>query len=308
MTDLIDILLKEIEANGDKVGILSVDDLRYVAQDIEKIENTGWLNDFQKFIVNELYDFNLPRISFEIKSILIVATPSSLVNLVFNKKGKKAYTILPPTYADYISAPKSVEEYLKKLMKLYGYHICPAPKLPYKLLAVRSGLSKYGRNNIAYIDGLGSYFNLAVFYSDLPYDKEGLIEISQMDNCQNCTLCMQYCPTNAISENRFLIDNQRCLTCYNEEDGQDFPDWVEESAHNSIVGCIRCQIVCPYNMKQAGTVNKTVEFSEQETDMLLNGSSFESYSFEFREKVEDLGLDNYLTVIPRNLGVLFERG
>lgn len=304
---MIDIIKQEIEANGDKSKIISINILDQIIEDVENIKNTGWLNDFQKHIVNDMYDFHLPEADYKINSIIIIATPSRLVTLVFNKNGKKISTMLPPTFADYTSTPKRVREYLDKLMNTHGYHISNAPDLPYKLIAVRSGLSKYGRNNISYIDGIGSFYSMNFFYSDLPCENRDLYEIRRMDTCRKCTLCMQNCPTNAILENRFLINNKRCLTYFNESGGWDFPDWIDESAHNSIYGCVKCQIVCPHNREQLKHTIETVEFSEDETDMLLKDNNYEGYSYELKEKVKNLCMEEFLSAVPRNLKVLIDR-
>lgn len=169
-----DIIRQKIESTGYKAKIISVKVLDNIIQDVENIKNSRWLNDFQKHIINDIYDFDLPTVDYKINSIIIVASPSSPVNLIFNKYGKKIHTVLPPTYAEYTTTPERVEGYLYKIMCPHGFHICPAPKLPHKLLAVRSGLSKYGRNNISYIDGMGSFYSLNIFYSDLPCEKDDL--------------------------------------------------------------------------------------------------------------------------------------
>lgn len=152
--------------------------------------------------------------------------------------------MLPPTYSDYDTAPVRVEENLKGIVNSFGFNICAAPKLPYKLLTVRSGFSRYGRNNISYMDGMGSFYKFIVFYSDIPCDQQELWEVGQMDICSKCTLCMESCPTKAILKDRYLIDNQRCLTYFNEAGGWDFPEWIDVSVHNSIYGCVKCQMVC----------------------------------------------------------------
>lgn len=304
---MIDLIKLEAEAAGDKAEIISAKELIEIRQDIENIKSTGWLNDFQKFIVDDLYELEFPSLDFEIKSIILVAAPGYMVRLIFNKDGKKVSTLLPPTYMDYNGAPKRVEGYLNKLMNPQGYHICIAPKLPHKLLAVRSGLSKYGRNNISYIDGMGSFYKLVMFYSDLPCEKDELFPIMQMDSCRNCNLCMKNCPTNAILEDRYLIDNKRCLTYFNEAGGWDFPDWIDKSAHNSIYGCVRCQIVCPHNRKRLNSDLETVEFTEQETDMLLEGGPLDGYTEGLKKKVKALEMEGFLSAVPRNLKVLIER-
>ena len=54
---------------------------------------------------------------------------------------------------------------LKDIIKESGYKIEYTNKLHVKLLAVRSGLGKYGRNNICYIDDWGSMINLFAYFT-----------------------------------------------------------------------------------------------------------------------------------------------
>lgn len=47
-------------------------------------------------------------------------------------------------------------------------------------------------------------------------------------------------------------------------------------------------------------------FSEEETNMLLDGKPIDSFSEEFKAKVYMLGIDKWYEAIPRNLKTLFE--
>ena len=118
--------------------------------------------------------------------------------------------------------------------------------MPEKLLAVRSGLARYGKNNITYVPGMGSLHRLAVFVSDLPCVEDNWGEVKTLKTCDGCTACMDACPTGAIVSDRFLIHAERCITFHNERI-EEFPEWLDSSWHNCLVGCLRCQWVCPEN-------------------------------------------------------------
>ena len=65
--------------------------------------------------------------------------------------------MIPPNYYDDGSTFKDLENLVfKKIIKVPGYKIQFASNLHLKLLAVRSGLGKYGRNNITYIPNMAS--------------------------------------------------------------------------------------------------------------------------------------------------------
>ena len=85
------------------------------------------------------------------------------------------------------------------------------------------------------------------------------------------------------------------------------PKWAPQLApewHNCIVGCIRCQAACPENKPFLKSVGETVEFTEQETKLLLQGTPPEELPADIVAKMKALSLMDYYSELPRNLGVL----
>jgi epoxyqueuosine reductase len=188
-----------------------------------------------------------------------------------------------------------------------GYRFVKA-RLPQKLLAVRSGLAQYGKNNLSYIPGIGSFYRPIVFYSDLPCVEDHWGEVRMMERCLSCSLCSKVCPTGAIEPGRFLLHAERCLTLQNELPGE-FPTWVDPTWHHSLVGCMRCQTACPANKDVAHQVVKREEFSHEETTLLLQGVSQEALPAATRQKLEHLDIfeSDYFDVLSRNLHALFDK-
>ena len=58
-----------------------------------------------------------------------------------------------------------------------GYRIA-TPILPLKLLAVHGGIAEYGRNNITYVSGMGSFMRLTAVYSDMPCETDHWREVA----------------------------------------------------------------------------------------------------------------------------------
>lgn len=298
---------EEILKHGDRAEIVSIKCLEDIKKEIENLNKNNPLNSYQKYITEDFYMLDLPKVDFDIRSIIIVASPSpAMVKVNFNWKEKKKFLILPSTYMDNVSTPVAIEEYLNKFLKPKGYNIKNASKLPKKLLAVKSGLGLYGRNNLCYVEGKGSFVNLILFFSDVPCKENNLQEIGQMDLCKSCKACLSSCPTSAIREDRFLIDNERCLTYFNEGGGE-FPGWIDESSHNCIYGCMRCQNICPKNKQYLNNIVEPVEFTEEEVLQLLEGKSAEGFSDKLIEKLELLNMIGYLEALPRNLKILLDR-
>jgi epoxyqueuosine reductase len=129
-----------------------------------------------------------------------------------------------------------------------------------------------------------------------------------MKRCDECSLCRQACPTGAISTDRFLLRAERCITYHNEKKGDiHFPSWMDPSWHNSVIGCSRCQAVCPQNRECIKRFGVQEEFSEEETAMLLKGVSSERLSEKTLDKLDRVGLTEELGILPRNLRVFFKK-
>lgn len=306
---MVGLIEKEVKKHGDRAKVFPARNLKRLEQDSRNTMDSGLLDKFQKNIVNGFQDINLPNLDFTIRSIIIVASPSpSTVTVNFNWQGEKVPLKLPSTYMDMTTAPLRIESYLNDFLKSMNYQIKYAPRLPRNLLAVRSGLGTYGRNNLCYVEGLGSFINLVPFYSNIPCEDDIWHEMLQMDICKSCKACLDNCPTGAIVEERFLIKTERCLTYYNEVDSKwDFPEWVDKSSHNSIYGCSRCQDVCNVNKRYIDDNKiKPIEFTEEETSLLLEGKPIEELSRRMKRKIKVLNMSNYLAALPRNLNILLK--
>lgn len=287
--------------HGDRLKVISIEHLKELRRIIENFKDQEELNDFQKWIINKLYQFQIPREDFKVNSIILIAIHHPFYAKVdFIKEGKKK-TFLSLVNCDF----NKTEEYLRKFVEENGYSIKLAKNLPMKRLGAHSGLAKYGRNNITYINGLGSNFTYATYFSDMMCEEDTWGKVENAANCSNCNLCIKHCPTGAILKNRFLIDNQKCLSCINEVPGE-FPDWLSKTAHHTLYDCLICQRICPMNYKQMDTVIENISFTEEETNMLLAGKATDSFSNEFKRKIYRLGINKWYDAIPRNLKTLFE--
>lgn len=301
---MIQTLKYEAIQHGDKLQVISIKYLQRFQEEIELFMKNEEISGFSKWIYENIYSFDFPKVDFDIKSIILVAIPHpSYAKLEFERKSKK-YNALGLVSSDF----DETSEYLKKILLPNNYHIEPVWGLPMKRLAAQSGLAVYGRNNICYIEGMGSNFSLTAYYSDLPCDNNDWMEMQHSAACENCSACLDNCPTGAIRSDRFLIDNDKCLSYFNEGGGE-FPEWIPKSAHHCIYDCLKCQSVCPMNKEHENNTIGPIKFSEEETEMLLTGKPFEEYPDELKQKAKILGMAEWPDItkaIPRNLSVLFE--
>ena len=101
------------------------------------------------------------------RSVVIAATARPLTRALLTVDGVEHVVAVPPHYAGYFSMPRRFEATLREALAPLGLRaaLCAAPL---KTLAAGAGLARYGRNNIAYVPGLGSYLLLAAAVSDAP--------------------------------------------------------------------------------------------------------------------------------------------
>ena len=286
---------------GRIVSIRHLDDLK---EEFEHHRNQGVLDEtlYQTYLAE--FEFGIPEHFTDAKSLVITSVPQPQQRVNFNLKGRSYHLTVPPTYSH--KTDEIVENILSDILKPKGFNLYPAA-VPEKLLAVRSGLAKYGKNNITYVEGMGSFHRLKAFFSDLPAIEDVWLELQLLEQCNTCTACIKKCPTGAIVPHRFLVQAEKCLTFHTERPNE-FPDWIEPSWHNCLIGCMYCQLACPANKRFFRWFEGEESFTEKETELILKGTSPNQLPQATVEKLKRLYLLYQLDVVPRNLNVLIEQG
>lgn len=297
--------IRNLEKKGVFARVVSIKHLDELGSEIRSLHDSGKLNDdFYKDYAKSFFSPAPPKSLPGAKSIIVLAIPQPMLRATFSWKGKEVRGTIPPTYADYYKIFRRERRLLADAFGQEMYRFVKAV-LPLKLLAVRSGLAMYGRNNVTYISKSGSFHRLMAFYSDFDSPVDNWQEKRALPKCAKCIACLKACPTGAIRKDRFLIRAECCLSYLNEKGSKHaFPKWVDASAHNSIVGCMRCQAACPYDRDVIGWCEDRVRFSEEETAYLLRGKYSGAKAAKIEKKLKTIGLD--LSIFPRNLKALID--
>jgi len=280
------------------VNITRLEDLR---ESIHGLRQGGMLDEdfYKEWLAG--FEFVPPDSHLQARSLIILAIPQPQYRISFETQGGVKSLIIPPTYLHGKEFDETARLKLEASLAADGYHAVQAI-LPKKLLATSSGLGAYGRNNICYVPGMGSFHRLVAFYSDLSCQDDDWQSPKMMAECQNCAACLQACPSGAIAGDRFLLHAERCLTYHNEKPGDiPFANWLQPTWHTCLVGCMRCQVICPQNKPYLNWVDEAARFSIDETDLLLRGTPLEQLPDTMRAKLEANDLADLLDVMPRNL-------
>jgi len=295
--------MSALEKKGCKGKIVSIEHLYDLKSEINIHYQQGLFD--EEFFREELsgLDFTASESLFEAKSLFIVAAPQSQVQVTFKSARKELTCIIPPIYS--YATDRKMEDLLRLQLDPAGYQAKKAV-LPWKLLAVRSGLAQYGKNNITYVAGMGSFYRLVALVSDFPCDEDNWGEMQILNDCSKCEACTKACPSGAIGSDRFLLHAERCITFHNERLGE-FPAWLNPSWHHCLVGCMVCQKVCPVNKDFRKSVVAGPVFSEQETEAIIDGKSLNQIPPEAVLKLEALDMIEYRKVLGRNLIALLEK-
>lgn len=139
--------------------------------------------------------------------------------------------------------------------------------IPMKLSSAMCGLTKYGRNNIAYTEEFGSYITLMAFHTDEIVMDSKLKDPERMECCESCRSCETNCPGSALRTGSYL-EVENCMTLHNEIEGE-FQEPVLSMAHHAMMGCLICQESCPAN----SDINPRLDgkpLCEEETRSLFN--------------------------------------
>ncbi|MFX1378618.1 MAG: 4Fe-4S double cluster binding domain-containing protein [Promethearchaeota archaeon] len=297
---------KSLELKGYRGKIISAKHIPELFRDVQKFREQNLLDpkfyeEYKSYFEIE-QEVDLPQI----RSLFIISVPVPQFEAVFQWNNKEISLLIPPTYLYGLKIINDLIEFVSELLEPSGYKVAYA-RLPQKTLAVRCGLAEYGRNNITYVPEMGSFHRLTTLYSDYPTDEDNWHDLKLMDMCKECSACTLKCPTGAIPTDRILLRVERCLTYHNEQPPEvPFPDWIDSSWHNCLVGCLHCQKVCPANKKVKNWIERGPEFSEEETKQIFDRISFNDLDKETKEKIERYDLVNYFDVLPRNLTPFFK--
>lgn len=238
----ISILNSQLSTPFDAIGVAAIgpieDEMRHLELWLEK----GYAGDMRYMHNNLHLRANPKELLPEAKSMIMV-----LMNY-YPRRWQPADKPQIAAYAygnDYHHIVKSklsqlAEEINKVAPHSYAVFCDSAPVLE-RYWASRAGLGWIGRNGMLVNPRLGTFTFIGTLITSLDLEPN-----KEMGNrCGTCRRCVDACPTNAILNK--TIDARRCLSYQTIEKRGDIDNELIEVAKNTLYGCDRCQLACPWN-------------------------------------------------------------
>ena len=151
-----------------------------------------------------------------------------------------------------------------------------------KAWAVRAGLGWLGKHTNVITPEFGSW----VFIGELLLNLELEPDHERVeDHCGTCTLCIDACPTQAITE-PYVVDSNKCISYATIElRTPELPQAIESHLSGWLYGCDICQDVCPWNRFEDTTTERRFAPREENVDADLDSIlelTPETYAERFR--------------------------
>jgi len=164
--------------------------------------------------------------------------------------------------------------------------------IPERSLAAAAGLGWIGRNGCLIVPKLGSYVVLCEIICNLQLEPDGPCDQDKAC-CDNCSLCVDACPTGAIITNG-VVDARLCRSYLTVEHRGPIDPALWAKMDSCLFGCDACQSVCPYNRNlpagddelaqpsAAGalTVAEVLTWSADDWDAATRGSTMRRATFD----------------------------
>jgi len=178
---------------------------------------------------------------------IAVAYPSRMQNAPVGKKGARRGIFCRASWGiDYHTALRERLTLLSAWLKerVEGVRIesmVDTGALVDRAVAERAGIGWSGKNCAIITPEFGSYVYLGELVTNIPFAPDKPME----DECGDCRLCLDVCPTGALIEGGQL-NAQRCIAFLTQTKGT-LPDEFRTHIGNRLYGCDTCQTVCPKN-------------------------------------------------------------
>jgi len=234
----------------DKIGFTTASPFNELKNRLKRQQELGYQSGFEESDIEKRTEPLLLLDSAQSIIAIALAYPSKMENAPTGKKGERRGIFARASWGiDYHVAVRErlqlIEEWLEQRVpgvKLKS--MVDTGELVDRAVAERAGIGWSGKNCSIITPEFGSYVYLGELITNIPFEPDEPIE----NECGDCTLCLDVCPTGALVQPGQL-NAQHCVAFLTQT--KDFmPDEFRGEIGNRIYGCDTCQTVCPKNKRK----------------------------------------------------------
>lgn len=231
----------------DKIGFASADPFTELKNRLRRQQEQGFQSGFEEANIEKRTEPTL--LMHDVQSIVAIAIayPSKMENAPAGKKGERRGIFCRASWGtDYHTVLrdklKQLESWLQeKVPNVKIESMVDTGALSDRAVAERAGLGWSGKNTSIITPEFGSYVYLGEMLTNIPFEPSVPME----DQCGDCQLCIDVCPTGAIVE-AGTLNSKKCIAFLTQT--KDFlPNEYRTKIGNRLYGCDTCQTVCPKN-------------------------------------------------------------
>lgn len=239
----------------DKVGFTTAAPFTELKNRLRRQQELGYQSGFEEADIEKRTEPLKLLDGAESIVAIAVAYPSRMQDAPVGKKGARRGIFCRASWGvDYHTA---LRERLKLLTawleeRIEGARIesmVDTGALVDRAVAERAGIGWSGKNCSIITPEFGSYVYLGELITNIPFAPDTPME----DECGDCRLCLDVCPTGALIEGGQL-DSQRCIAFLTQTKGS-LPDEFRSHIGNRLYGCDTCQTVCPKNKRKINWIH-----------------------------------------------------
>jgi epoxyqueuosine reductase len=144
-----------------------------------------------------------------------------------------------------------LSEYINQsIVPIQGRVFCDTAPVFERRWAQQAGLGWIGTNKCLINPEFGSF----CIIGELIVDLELAYALPLEGDCGNCGLCVEACPTQALTSSG-EFNATRCISYQTVESKEAIPEQLRNLLHGYVAGCDICQDVCPWNRIPLGKPN-----------------------------------------------------